>query len=283
MTKYLIRYEAENVYQHVVNEALFELLVLPVESSIQTLADVKIENSLSVPVFSSRNTFGAKILCFRIAQPFNQLRFSVACTVRKSTQRGLPDENQCLPRDEEQRLLQSTDFTVNHYLYIRPTPLTDLSEDSVPTALCYRYDRSLLSYAKLLNEAVYGMMRYQPWVTTIETSARDVLHNPQGVCQDYSHLMLGILRQQGIPSRYVSGYLNQGQDFMGSAQLHAWVEVLIPKLGWVGFDPTNNRLTDHHHIKVADGLDYTDCSPLKGYINPGVANTTVHTVQVVEQ
>lgn len=283
MTEYLIRYEAENAYQHVVNEALFELLVLPEENHTQTVTDVEIKNSLEILSFSSRNAFGANVLCFRIAQPFDQLKFSVDCTVRKSIQRTLPDRAHCLSPEEERQVLQSTDFIVDYYLYIRPTSLTDLSEDLVPASLRYAYDYSLLSYAERLNESVYGMLRYQPQVTTIKTSAYDVLKDLRGVCQDYSHLMLGILRQQGIPSRYVSGYLSQEHEFMGSAQLHAWVEVLIPQLGWVGFDPTNNRLADHRHIKVADGLDYTDCSPLRGHINPGVANTTTHTVQVVEQ
>ena len=283
MIHYQIRYEAENFYEHEVKEALFEFLVLPVKDDTQLVTEILIENSLDVPVFWSRNVFGFDVLCLRVAQPFTHLKFSVACSVRRSTNRVLPNTARCLPLEEERTLLQSEDFQVDHYLYVQQTALTTLLHGEIPPALLYNYDQLLFDYVNKLNQSIYGMMEYRPLVTTTTTTAREVMSNPQGVCQDYSHLMLGILRHHRIPSRYVAGYLNQGQDFMGSTQMHAWVEVFIPELGWVGFDPTNNLLVDHHHIKVADGLDYTDCSPLKGHINPGVTNTTGHVVQVVEQ
>ena len=283
MTHYDIHYEAENFYQHVVNEALFKFLVLPAPTDTQLVTDIRVENSLHTPVFSSINSFGHEVLFCRIAQPFTHLKFSVACTVRRSTNRVLPNTSKCLPIDQEQQLLQSEAFLVDHYQFVQQTPLTTLPANSIPSALTYQRDRSLFEYVAFLNQAVYDMMEYQPQVTTTNTRAQQILANPRGVCQDYSHLMLGILRHHQIPSRYVSGYLNQGQQFVGSTQLHAWVEVFIPELNWVGFDPTNNLLVDQHHIKVAGGADFTDCSPLKGYINPGVLNTTGHVVQVVEQ
>ena len=283
MTHYQIRYEAENFYEHIVNEALFEFLVMPAKNDTQLITEVQTQNSLNLPVFSSRNVFGFEVLFLRIAQPFTHLEFSMSCTVRRSTNRVLPDPSQCLPPEEEQLLLQSEDFLVDYCLYIQQTPLTDLSGHQIPSSLVYQFDVPLYEYVFGLNKAIYGMMEYQPMVTTTTTRASEVLASPRGVCQDYSHLMLGILRHHRIPCRYVAGYLNQGQQFMGSTQLHAWVEVLIQGLDWVGFDPTNSLLADHYHIKVADGLDYTDCSPLKGHINPGVTNTTGHIVQVVEQ
>lgn len=283
MTHYHIRYEAENLYQHVVNEALFEFLVVPVKDDTQLVTEVHTTNSLEVPVFSSRNVFGYEVLFLRVTRPFTRLTFSMSCTVRRSTQRVLPNSARCLPLEEEQQLLQSENFLVDHYLYIQQTPLTVLPAEQLPSSLVYQYDRPLFEYVQALNRAIYEMMEYQPLVTTTTTRASEVLANPRGVCQDYSHLMLGILRHHRIPSRYVAGYINQEQQFMGSAQLHAWVEVFIPELGWTGFDPTNNLMADYYHIKVADGLDYTDCSPLKGHINPGVTNTTGHVVHVVEQ
>ncbi len=94
MTHYDIRYEANNSYQHVVNEALFEFSVLPATTDTQLVNDVRIENSLDVPVFSSRNVFGYEVLFCRIAQPFTHLTFSVSCTVRRSTQRVLPNTSE---------------------------------------------------------------------------------------------------------------------------------------------------------------------------------------------
>ncbi len=283
MVTYHISYEAENVYDHQVQEALFEFLVVPCTSDTQEVTEEKIENSLKIPFFRSRNVFGYNLICVRIGKPFNHFKIKVSCTVHKATEDSFPSSADSLPLEEELAILDSDAFIVDHYLYIQQTPLTALPAEKIPSSLLYQRDKSLLEYMTSLNSALYGMLEYKPGVTNPSTRACDVLNNPRGVCQDYTHLMLGVLRHHQIPARYVSGYLNQGQDFMGSAQMHAWVEAFVPKLGWVGFDPTNNRVADHHHIKVADGTDYTDCSPLKGHINPPVPNKTDHTVQVVQQ
>ena len=283
MTNYHVRYEAENTYRHPVNEALFAFVVLPAPGDTQLVNKVQIENSLHRPVFSARNAFGFEVLFLRVAQPFTRLRFSVNCTVRRSTNRVLPNLSLAKDPDEERRLLHDAYFLVDHYWYVQPTPLTALSGESIPDALRYRFDRPLLDYAQFLTQEVYSRMTYQPAVTTTYTRADELFTNPRGVCQDYSHLMLGVLRHYRVPCRYVSGYLNQGEQFVGATQLHAWVEVLIPGLGWTGFDPTNNLLADQHHLKIAHGRDYTDCPPLRGHINPGGLNTTEHVVRVVEQ
>ena len=91
------------------------------------------------------------------------------------------------------------------------------------------------------------------------------------------------MRQTGLPARYVSGYLNQGNDYKGSSFMHAWAEVMIPELGWIGFDPTNNILADHNYLKVSHGVDYTECGTLKGIIRNSGTNKTQYSVQVVEQ
>jgi transglutaminase-like putative cysteine protease len=205
------------------------------------------------------------------------------CAVRRSTQRVLPDLSRAKSINEEHHQLNDPQFLVDHNWYVQPTPLTALPEATIPAAWEYRYDRPLLDYVQFLTREVYSRMTYQAAVTTTYTRADELLANPQGVCQDYSHLMLGVLRHYRVPCRYVSGYLNQGEQLVGATQLHAWVEVLIPGLGWTGFDPTNNLLADQHHIKIAHGRDYTDCPPLRGHINPGGLNTTEHVVRVVEQ
>ena len=283
MVTYHIRYKSENHYQHVVREALFEFLVMPCEDATQTVEDLVVENSLNRPVFRARNSFGYESLCFRVDQPFSHLEFTASCTVRKKVEKLPHSMLDSLPLEEEQQLLRSEAFLVDHYLHIMPSPLTRLPKEQIPASLLYQHDQPLFSYVSSLNQAIYGMMEYKPGVTTFKTTAMEVLACPKGVCQDFTHLMLGILRDQQIPCRYVSGYLNQGQQLLGSAQTHAWLEVFIPNMGWVGFDPTNHLLADHHHIKIADGLDYRDCSPLKGHIRPGVVNRTDHVVHVVEQ
>ena len=93
----------------------------------------------------------------------------------------------------------------------------------------------------------------------------------KGVCQDISHVMLGILRAKHIPARYVSGYLYVGENsaLVGDAASHAWVEVMVPGIGWVGLDPTNNVEALENHIRVGVGRDYGDVSPVQGVYRGG--------------
>ena len=102
------------------------------------------------------------------------------------------------------------------------------------------------------------------------STALDLIRLGSGVCQDFTHLMLAILRMHGIPSRYVSGYLapHEGED-VGAAG-HAWVQLLAPD-GWHGFDPSNNSPQDGRYVVTAVGRDYDDISPLRGAFT-GVAN-----------
>jgi transglutaminase-like putative cysteine protease len=113
---------------------------------------------------------------------------------------------------------------------------------------------------------IFENFHYQPAATNVHTHMRDVLHARAGVCQDFAHVMLGLCRALKIPARYVSGYLYNGpaDQLKGAQASHAWVEVYIPGHGWCGLDPTNNRPTDDHYVKVAVGRDYADVSPLKG-------------------
>jgi transglutaminase-like putative cysteine protease len=120
--------------------------------------------------------------------------------------------------------------------------------------------------AQAIMHHVHREFRYQPAVTHAHTHVREVLKTKAGVCQDFAHVMLGLCRSLKIPARYVSGYLYNGplDQLKGAQASHAWVEVYVLGHGWCGLDPTNNRLTDGHYVKVATGRDFADVSPLKG-------------------
>ena len=110
---------------------------------------------------------------------------------------------------------------------------------------------------------------YVPGATDISTPVHEVIEKRQGVCQDFAHLMIVALRRIGVPVRYVSGYLETvpppGQvKLQGADATHAWVEAWSEKTGWLPFDPTNNMMPAHQHIKLAHGRDYFDVQPLKG-------------------
>lgn len=123
-----------------------------------------------------------------------------------------------------------------------------------------------------LSDTLHGCFRYVPGSTSAMSSIEQILISGRGVCQDYAHIMIAIARSWSIPARYVSGYLHlsglEGEQAPENAT-HAWVECLLPELGWVGFDPTNRCLADERHVRIAVGRDYRDVSPTRGVLRGG--------------
>jgi transglutaminase-like putative cysteine protease len=118
-----------------------------------------------------------------------------------------------------------------------------------------------------LNQAIYDWFQYVPNSTKVDSPIDDALEARKGVCQDFSHIMIALARRLRIPCRYVSGYLfheAKDKDRSLESASHAWVEALLPKLGWTAFDPTNNLIGGDRHIRVALGRDYADVPPTRG-------------------
>ena len=133
-----------------------------------------------------------------------------------------------------------------------------------------------------LGEHVLGLGRYiasrfeyQKDVTKYDSTTEHFLKLEAGVCQDFAHLMLGLLRLSGIPCRYVSGYLHVERTRREASQSHAWIEFWAPSHGWIPFDPTHARVTDEHYVVVGHGRHYDDVPPNKG-IYRGLARETLH-------
>ena len=114
--------------------------------------------------------------------------------------------------------------------------------------------------ALALMRTVHTELKYEPKATTVHTHAREVLRDRRGVCQDFAHVMIGMCRALKIPALYVSGYLATE----AASATHAWVEILVPGVGWRGLDPTHNRPVDETYIKLAVGRDYADVAPVSG-------------------
>ncbi len=124
--------------------------------------------------------------------------------------------------------------------------------------------------ARALMGFVHAQLKYEPSSTTVHTHMRDVLRDKRGVCQDFAHVMIGLCRVLKIPALYVSGYLATET----ASATHAWVEVLIPGVGWRALDPTHNRPADETYIKIAVGRDYADVPPVTGNYK-GTTNRTM--------
>lgn len=118
---------------------------------------------------------------------------------------------------------------------------------------------------------------YQKARTNVYSSLDDILRTGSGVCQDFAHLTIGLLRLAGVPARYVSGYLAPTvlaarNASLGEQASHAWLEAWLPQEGWTGFDPTNRYRTDERHVRVAVGRDYADVPPLMGMYRSNATN-----------
>jgi transglutaminase-like putative cysteine protease len=118
-----------------------------------------------------------------------------------------------------------------------------------------------------MNTRLYEMFDYVPNSTKVDSLIDDALQARQGVCQDFAHIMISLIRQLKIPCRYVSGYLyheDKAHDRSPAGATHAWLEAYLGDAGWVAFDPTNNLLGCERHIRVALGRDYADVPPTRG-------------------
>lgn len=138
--------------------------------------------------------------------------------------------------------------------------------------------------AEAVMHHIFREWTYAPSTTTVATHMNEVLSARRGVCQDFSHVMIGICRSLRIPARYVSGYLynGPGAHLRGSEASHAWCEVYVPGHGWFGLDPTNDTRADERHVKIATGRDYHDAAPVSGFFEgpPGATASLEVEVEV---
>ncbi|MDQ6759658.1 MAG: transglutaminase family protein [Acidobacteriota bacterium] len=140
-----------------------------------------------------------------------------------------------------------------------------------------------LELTREMNGALFSSISYVPKSTNVDSPLDDALRSRRGVCQDYAHIMIALLRNVGIPARYVSGYLFQrtGDNTRSSeGATHAWVEALLPELGWTGFDPTNNMMAGDRHVRTAVGRDYFDVPPSRGVFKGSVESELTVAVRV---
>jgi transglutaminase-like putative cysteine protease len=156
--------------------------------------------------------------------------------------------------------------------FLLPSPQVGHDRDvSAYAATIFTPARPLGQALGALVHGIYSDFRYRSGVTSVKTTLPEVLSRREGVCQDFAHLAVGCLRSVGLPARYVSGYLETRPPpgrgrLQGADASHAWVSVLVPQLGWVDLDPTNDQPADARYVVAAWGRDYTDVPPLRGVI-----------------
>jgi transglutaminase-like putative cysteine protease len=156
--------------------------------------------------------------------------------------------------------------------YLRTTRMTrtDMAlAELAETALAPVANAGTLDKAHALADAVAGAVSFTPGVTNSTTTATEALAEGKGVCQDFAHLMIAVAIANGIPARYAAGYLFAGDDAdatlaAAASASHAWAELFIDGLGWVGFDPANGCCPDDRYIRLCSGFDAFDAAPIRG-------------------
>ena len=276
--QYSVTYLAENHYDTQVNNAVLQFLIIPENNDNQEVISYKFNNSLNVPYQVSINGYGFKTFRLHPRQPFKDIRFKASFKLLKLEVNPfdfIPD----LDVVAGYRDLETLDFKVRMEPFLRVTRHTYLPEN---VKKLFRFDsrKSIFDNLVELNHWVYIHLYFKPGTTGVDTTLEEIVKHRNGVCQDFTHLFCAIARKHHVPVRYVSGYLHQGNGYFGDSQMHAWPEAFIPKVGWVGFDPTNDLLAGNNHIKVAHGKDYQDCAQLKGVIYAPGSNRTTHSVEV---
>lgn len=126
-----------------------------------------------------------------------------------------------------------------------------------------------LALAHALSAAVADAIAYRPGVTHAHTTAAEALALGEGVCQDHAHALIACASHRGIPARYVSGYLFADSDGQAHEAAHAWAELHVAGLGWVGFDPANQCCPDARYIRLGSGFDAHDAAPIRGIARGG--------------
>ncbi|WP_250285863.1 transglutaminase-like domain-containing protein, partial [Frankia sp. CiP1_Cm_nod2] len=166
--------------------------------------------------------------------------------------------------------------------FIRPSRFTTDHPELAETARELAARHTPAEFVPAVGEWVRQRLTYRPGTTGVHTSAVDAWQQGEGVCQDFAHLALVLLRAVGLPARYVSGYLHPSTDAtIGETvvgQSHAWVEGWLGD--WWGFDPTNGVPAGQQHVVVARGRDYNDVPPLLGVYSGGASTSLGVTVAV---
>lgn len=166
----------------------------------------------------------------------------------------------------------------NLRIFTLPSALVPVDADAATyTAESFPAGRPVLEATIELMGRIFHDFVYDPTSTTIATPLAEVMEQRKGVCQDFAHVAIAGLRGLGLAARYVSGYLETlpppGQvKLQGADASHAWFSVLIPNIGWVDFDPTNDQIPGEQHITTAVGRDFQDVTPMRGIFYGGGAH-----------
>ena len=252
-----IQHETLLEYSGPITEGFTEVRMEPVSDADQSCRSFNIRTVPTVPTYRYQDGLGNRVHHFDILQPHQHVSIVAASVVETHPRAvSLADCPARYPLAAEALPLDALD-SLAFGGPIRPTPLLSPVLDELRPS----NGANIGGIVAAVSRYVHERFEYAQYVTQASSPIDDVLRQGKGVCQDFAHLMIGVLRAFGLPARYVSGYIHRPGS---ESQSHAWVEAWLPPLGWVGIDPTNDCRTTENFVKVASGRDFTDVPPNKG-------------------
>jgi len=262
---YSVRHTTTFRYEPAVRESVMEVRLQPRSDGDQRCLSFTLDVDPAANIMQYRDFTGNTVHHFDIAGSHTQ--------VKVSAQSSVEVQSVSPPRAADSGDWSDLDAQVeggDYWEMLLPSDFVRSSRalEELATKLeCERRGNPLDLLTKL-NTGIYELFAYVPNSTQVDSPIEDALESRQGVCQDFAHILIALVRRLKIPCRYVSGYMfhrdEKEKDRSLEGASHAWVEALVPRLGWVAFDPTNNLVGGDRHIRVAIGRDYADVAPTRG-------------------
>jgi transglutaminase-like putative cysteine protease len=267
---FAIRYLTEYRYAEPVTDNLNALRVKPATTPHQRVDDFGVRVEPETRLHQHLDYYGTTVIEFGISKPHDQLAIDVRARVA-TTPPPAPPETGWEPVEAPAYAVQGGEYRLSFGSepdVATIDELVGLTRAATPAA-------TLRAVAK----AIPDRFEYRAGVTYVGSTVADLLEAGAGVCQDFAHLALVLLRRHGLAARYVSGYLfapppDSGSDDSAEVDTHAWIEALIPAGAssepvWVAADPTNRTLAGEDHVKIGHGRHYSDVPPIKGVFRGG--------------
>ena len=269
---FAIRYLTEYRYAEPVTDNLNALRVKPATTPHQRVDDFGVRVEPETRLHQHLDYYGTTVIEFGISKPHEQLAIDVRARVA-TTEPAAPPETGWEPVEDERYAIQAGEYR----LAFGREPDSAVVDELIGETRAASPAATLRAVAEQIPER----FEYRAGVTYVGSTVEDLLEAGAGVCQDFAHLALVLLRRHGLAARYVSGYLfapPEGQEAADSAEVdtHAWVEALIPtgdaaEPVWVAADPTNRGLAGERHVKIGHGRHYSDVPPIKGVYRGGAS------------
>lgn len=261
---YTIRHVTRFHYSAPIAESITEVRMQPRATETQHCTHFRLTTRPSTHAQAFEDYLGNMIHQFNIPGIHSDLTITVESQVQIQPKPIVP---LAMANEDWQRidtLAQNLDYW--EMLFPSDTTMRTPLLDELAAEIDLQRRDDPLTTLRQLNSAIYSTFAYDGKSTRVDSPIDEPLAARSGVCQDFTHIMLALVRNYlRIPCRYVSGYLyHQRADRSVASATHAWLEVLLPDLGWVGFDPTNNVLAGDRHIVIGIGRDYFDVPPTRG-------------------